>query len=55
MVDYIYSHMKEDIHKFDTTDFQPNNISHISLVNQNVLKLMKDENNGVIMTDFFSL
>nr|CAH7765444.1 unnamed protein product [Callosobruchus chinensis] len=44
-VDNVHQIMKDDIHKFDTSDYPENNI----------YGLMKDENNGRIMTEFVGL
>jgi hypothetical protein len=52
----IYEHIKEDINRFDTSDYSQNNI-HISNSSKNkkVVGLMKDENNGIIMTHMIPL
>ncbi|KMQ82825.1 hypothetical protein RF55_21740 [Lasius niger] len=50
----VYENMKRDIARFDTNDYV-DNANGIPLVNKKIPGLMKDENNGTIMTEFVVL
>ncbi|KYN23239.1 hypothetical protein ALC57_04349, partial [Trachymyrmex cornetzi] len=53
--DDAYETMKRDIARFDTSDYPADNVYGMPLAYKKVPSLMKDENNGVLMTEFVGL
>ena len=51
----VYKRMKRDIDRFDTSDYAVDNPYGMPRVNKKVPVLMKDENNGALMTEFVGL
>ena len=51
----IYADMKRDLDRFDTSDYPNRNAQGMPRVNRKIPGLMKDENNGAIMSEFVGL
>ncbi|XP_044732703.1 uncharacterized protein LOC123295419 [Chrysoperla carnea] len=51
----VYEVMKQDINRFDTADYAPDNVYGMPLRNKKVKGLMSDENNGDVMLEFVGL
>ena len=50
--DDVCEQIKCDITRFDTCDYSIDNVYGIPLTNKKVSGLIKDENNGIILTEF---
>lgn len=53
--DCFYTYMKNSLHQYDTSDYPPDNIFGIPLVNKKIPGLFKDELKSQIMTEFVGL
>ncbi|KYN21235.1 hypothetical protein ALC57_06399, partial [Trachymyrmex cornetzi] len=51
----VYETMKRDVARFDMSDYPADNAYSMPLANKKVPGLMKDENNGALMTEFIGL
>lgn len=53
--DCFYTDMKQNLNRYDTSDYSENNMFNMPLVNKKIPGLFKDEMNGEIMTEFVGL
>lgn len=53
--DNFYCDIKMDLERFDTSDFLSDNVYNLPQVNKKVVGLMKDENNGKVITKYVGL